>query len=599
MEISGQLFPLVVLIDGHYAIQSKSSHSETYLPGFNAVQGDDLSLVVSTHISKHHAAIVSNDGQATGKPDKTAKHILAESISSGEPGILEWTEETGNITRMRILPAADKKSAYVIFEDISAEWKQKNMLAVRRVFEELIKDLSQVLADIQFLDNRWLRYFLKKLACFLGADKSFLVMDKTNKQEEWVAFTYPVPSENEESQGPDMDSLSIRAVAEKVHEIAGPGYPVFYHAPDAKESPFTRELEKFYQEHIQHKTGPCIILPFAAHGRFIGFFLFTCLEGKSFTWPEQFLDILSHISTMVAVRIDREAALRELQETKEDRQKLQDRFILAQKMDAIGRLAAGIAHDFNNILGGILGHAALLLEEAKTHPVVPYYAEGIIKATERASVLTQQLLVFSKKQNVAPRNIEPNKALSEATKMIRRVLGEDIIFSFDPAPLVAPILFDPSQFDHVILNVVVNSREAMPKGGTLSISTYMVKAKDLPEAFAEKATVTDYVCIRITDTGSGMDDKTKTSLFEPFFTTRQNEGHRGLGLSTVYSIIIQNQGFIHVDTSEGQGTTVRLFIPGVLNQSEAAEKPATLMDFSSKTILVVEDEPDLRTILIR
>jgi PAS domain S-box-containing protein len=286
-----------------------------------------------------------------------------------------------------------------------------------------------------------------------------------------------------------------------------------------------------------------------------------------------------------------EAALRALEE--QHRQ--------AQKMEAIGRLASGVAHDFNNLLTAILGSAELLLEDLPADHPGRVEAEETRKAALRAADLTRQLLAFSRQQVLVPQVLDLNAVVTNVDKMLRRVIGEDVELRTVQAPGIDAVRADPGQLEQVLLNLAVNARDAMPRGGELTIETANV---DLDAAYVAEhpaATPGRYVTFAVRDTGTGMDAETQARLFEPFFTTKEKGKGTGLGLATVYGIVKQSGGHISVRSEPGQGTTVTVCLPRVEAPIEPITSPARPSGSlrGSETILVVEDQEEVRKLTRR
>jgi two-component system, cell cycle sensor histidine kinase and response regulator CckA len=279
-----------------------------------------------------------------------------------------------------------------------------------------------------------------------------------------------------------------------------------------------------------------------------------------------------------------------------ERRSLERQVLQAQKMDAIGRLAGGVAHDFNNLLAVILGHSELLAEQAGRGTKLENSAEAIRKAAERGASLTLQLLAFSRKQIVEPKILDMNKALVELERLVRRIIREDIGLSVKQGRSLGRMRIDPGQFDQVLMNLIVNARDAMPKGGKLVLETANV---DLDETYARQhieLAPGPYVMLAVSDTGTGMDSTTLSRIFEPFFTTKEKGQGTGLGLSTVYGIVKQAGGHIFAYSEPGAGTTMRLYFPRV-EDGAAEESPSVArgeVESGTETILVVEDESALR-----
>ncbi len=266
-------------------------------------------------------------------------------------------------------------------------------------------------------------------------------------------------------------------------------------------------------------------------------------------------------------------------------------------MEAIGRLAGGIAHDFNNLLMVISGYSEFLLERLGPDPRLRGPAQEISNATRRATSLTRQLLAFSRKQILAPKVLDLNEVVTENLKMLTRMIGEDIDLVMVPAPAVGAVRADPGQIDQVIMNLAVNARDAMPQGGKLTIETANVTLDDNFARMHQPVVPGDYVMLSISDTGIGMDNETQSRIFEPFFTTKGAKG-TGLGLSTVYGIVKQSGAYIFVDSQPQRGTAFRAYFPRADVREEPVPAPENLglprADRGQETILLVEDEPNLR-----
>ncbi|MGC2476527.1 MAG: PAS domain S-box protein, partial [Candidatus Sulfotelmatobacter sp.] len=275
-----------------------------------------------------------------------------------------------------------------------------------------------------------------------------------------------------------------------------------------------------------------------------------------------------------------------------DQRQLEEQFRQAQKMEAMGRLAGGIAHDFNNLLGVIIGYSDLLLAALDSDVSSHTKAQEIKNAGQRAASLTTQLLAFSRKQVLSPRVLNVNTVVNETSKLLTRVLGEDIELTTRLAPELAHIKADPAQIEQVIMNLAINARDAMPNGGNLVIET---SNAELDHQVVQQAQPGHYVLLSIIDTGSGMDKATLSRIFEPFFTTKEVGKGTGLGLATVYGIVQQSGGYIWVSSEVGKGATFNIYLPAVEEKIEevAAESTVTF-PMGAETILLVEDEPSLR-----
>jgi PAS domain S-box-containing protein len=268
----------------------------------------------------------------------------------------------------------------------------------------------------------------------------------------------------------------------------------------------------------------------------------------------------------------------------------------AQKMQAIGHLAAGVAHDFRNILTVIQGHSNLrLLDRGLDSKVVASFEE-ITAAVERASKLTRQLLAFSRKQIIQLQAVDLNDLIKQLSSMLTRLIGENIDFKCNYAAGLPSIEADVCSVEQVVMNLVVNARDAMPHGGKLTITTGIVSINDAYTVNNPEAAPGDFVCLQVTDTGCGMDESTKQRLFEPFFTTKEVGKGTGMGLATSYGILKQHNGWIEVESVPQKGTTFRVYLPASKKTVLPAEKKTHLPgNFGGKeTILVVEDEEPVR-----
>ncbi len=283
-----------------------------------------------------------------------------------------------------------------------------------------------------------------------------------------------------------------------------------------------------------------------------------------------------------------------------ERSALEGQLAQAQKLEAIGRLAGGLAHDFNNLLGVILGCGEHLLDEL--HPGDPLLEDvrQIVDAARRSATMTRQLLAFSRRQALKPQVVILNDNLRQMEKMLRRLIGEDIQIELSLREDLAPVMVDPGQMDQVILNLVVNARDAMPEGGKLVLQTDNVNLVEADTLARPGIAPGRYVRLAVSDTGCGMEPEVMNRIFEPFFSTKGAERGTGLGLSTVYGIVRQSGGYVRVDSLPGRGTTFEVYLP----QSEAEPRAQTPREGGARPgagehLLVVEDDPSLRALLNR
>ena len=277
----------------------------------------------------------------------------------------------------------------------------------------------------------------------------------------------------------------------------------------------------------------------------------------------------------------------------------EEQFRQSQKMEAVGQLAGGIAHDFNNLLTSILGYSQLVLEEVGEDSALAADIQEIQKAGDRARGLTAQLLAFSRKQVLLPQILSVNAVVSEVQRMLRRVIGEDIRFEIDADPCVKPVKADPGQIHQVLMNLAINARDAMPRGGTLRITTANAMASVGEHRLGIAAPPQQCVALTVSDTGCGMSPAVRARIFEPFFTTKGPGKGTGLGLSMVYGVVAESGGRISVESERDRGTTFTIHLPVAGEEAAGVTAaPAALPQLrGTETILLVEDEEPIRALV--
>ena len=275
--------------------------------------------------------------------------------------------------------------------------------------------------------------------------------------------------------------------------------------------------------------------------------------------------------------------------------KIEDQLRQSQKMEAVGRLAGGVAHDFNNLLGIVTACSELLRHRVDSESLE--YIDNIHEAARRGAALTRQLLAFSRRQPVQTQLLDLNERLKEVSKLLRPLMGDDVEIALLPRSATAIVEADPGQLDQIVMNLAVNARDALPRGGKLSLETGV---SDFDEAFAREhpgLTAGRYVMLAVSDNGIGMDEATRSRIFEPFFTTKEIGKGSGLGLATVYGIVKQSGGHIWVYSEPGRGTTFKIYLPSAeykLGTAPAAQAEALPRRREGVTILLVEDDVVMR-----
>ena len=280
-------------------------------------------------------------------------------------------------------------------------------------------------------------------------------------------------------------------------------------------------------------------------------------------------------------------------QAEEEQQKLKMQLQQAHKMEAVGRLAGGVAHDYNNMLSVILGYTELIRAKLPAADPLQDDLSEIFKAANRSADITRQLLAFARKQAIVPKVVDLNANIESMLKMLRRLIGENIGLSWQPAGSLWPVKIDPAQLDQMLANLCVNARDAIAGVGSVVIETGNVEIDDAYCTTHNGFLPGDFVRLIISDTGSGMDQETIQNIFEPFFTTKKMDEGTGLGLATVFGIVKQNQGFINVYSEVGKGTAFSIYLPRFIGdfQKEAVPKAGNFLTGNGETVLLVEDEP--------
>ena len=352
-------------------------------------------------------------------------------------------------------------------------------------------------------------------------------------------------------------------------------------------------VNQMYESGVVEKSGTrsasWLGVPLRTHSQTIGVLAVQHYEDKH-AYDQRDLELLGSVGSQIALAIERKRAESELRNTESQLRQ-------SQKMDAIGRLAGGVAHDFNNLLTAIMGYSDLTLQRLEQDSPLRHRIEEIKKAGERAARLTQQLLAFSRKQILQPKVLDLNSVIIEMTKMLQRLIGEDIVLQTALDKSLGQVKADSGQVEQVLLNLVVNARDAMPQGGHLIIETSNVFLDWTHAKTHAMVCPAHYVMLSVSDTGCGMDAETQARIFEPFFTTKEAAKGTGLGLSTVYGIVKQSEGSIWVYSEPGKGTTFKIYLPRIDEvKTDTLDEEFESARKGHETILLVEDEDVVRAL---
>jgi PAS domain S-box-containing protein len=330
-----------------------------------------------------------------------------------------------------------------------------------------------------------------------------------------------------------------------------------------------------------------VSLPLNVRGQCVG--VFNLYAGVTDFFDEGELRLLDDLAADISFAM-------EVSQQEMERRQLEEQFRQAQKMDSIGQLAGGVAHDFNNMLAVIQMQADLLKTTCKVSTAQTEFVDEIIAATQRATALTRQLLTFSRKQTIQQEDLDLNESINSMTKLLRRTLGANIQMQFKFAMQKLMVHADAGMMDQVLMNLAVNSRDAMPNGGKLIIETSSVEFDQQDASQSAKIRPGSYVCLFVSDTGCGIPPENLPRIFEPFFTTKGVGKGTGLGLATVFGIVNQHQGWVDVYSEVGQGTTFRVYLPRLMKtvESQKVDASPTALPGGSETILLVEDDAFFR-----
>jgi signal transduction histidine kinase/CheY-like chemotaxis protein len=377
------------------------------------------------------------------------------------------------------------------------------------------------------------------------------------------------------------------------------------YSPITKQMIWSEEMFRIFEQNSQNGAPSYLGLQSLIHSEdrisFDSAIQKAVLDGEGFEMELRIIrpdGRLRHVLSRVEVRIERNGEIIQVMGIAQDiseQKNIELQLHQSQKMEAVGQLAGGIAHDFNNILTAIIGYISLMRMKMEEADPLQHYAEQILSSSEKAAVLTQSLLAFSRKQMINPQPVDLNDVLKNGQKLLRSFVREDIEFVMELCPEPFIIMADSIQLEQVFMNLVANARDAMPDGGTLAMRTEIFSMDDEfhhAHGYGKPGT---YAILSVTDTGTGIDEKTRDKIFEPFFTTKEIGKGTGLGLAMVYGIIKQHDGYINVYSEPGLGTTFRIYLPLVSQDIQEIEKAETLFPTGDgETVLLAEDSDCVR-----
>ncbi|MDF1552983.1 MAG: ATP-binding protein [Deferrisomatales bacterium] len=578
----------------------------------HGVQENDCSGAITYSNRAHHRMLGYGEGELHGKKiwdvlpspaerDSLRDHLarLVEEQPPPAPYLATNRREDGSLIELQIDWDYERDTAGIlrgfisVITDVTGRKRAEEDLRHRTHGLTALLEVSKRLAET--LDtNRVLQAAVDGVTELIGLDTAAVYL--LDGEELYLRATTP-------PLAPGFpDALRVASLADHPHiaRVMASGEPLL--EADFATANLT-PAERFVVE--QRNLGTALYVPLVVDAHAIGAFIVGSVQKPSHI-PDWGVDLARTLANLSALAVRNaqlyddgqkyasqlQQALADRIEAEEERKELNAQLAQAQKMESIGRLAGGVAHDFNNMLSVILGHADLALHglDAK-HPLHRHLTQ-ISNAAQRSSELTRQLLAFARKQTIAPKVIDLNAVVGTMLNMLHRLIGEDIDLSWWPGEGIGLVKVDPAQVDQILANLCVNARDAIAGSGKITIET---SDATLDEAYCSvhpECLPGAYVVVAVSDDGSGMNEETLTHAFEPFFSTKEAGRGTGLGLATVYGIVKQNGGFIHVYSEPGRGTTFRIYLCRYDTEGEAErfdDRPPVAVG-GDETILLVEDE---------
>ncbi len=548
-----------LLVDDGYAVAYANDSWNQTIGGFDKIEGREFKRLFP---DENQAAEVHN--------------LLGRTFADRKPRTRKLSLNTGRVQiwgrmHLRSIRLGRRRYILMLYQDLTVEKEQLNL--IRKHSEELRIAHDQLEKRVEARTAE-----LKQANALLLAEIAERKRTEQALRESEANYRAIFDAANDAILVQDVDTFQILDANKKVSEIFG-------YTPD--------ELRNLTLHHLRADDETC-------SGDDPSKWLKKAVEGT----PQLFeLNCRNKAGTSFWVEVNLKGAViggyhRLLAVVRDitERKQLEEQLRQAQKMEAVGRLAGGVAHDFNNLLTAILGHSKMLQLQMSHDPTQRRKLEKIIEGAQRATDLTQQLLAFSRKQVLEVKVLDLNEVIGRIEGTLRGILGDTIQVIMLPDPTIPKVKADRDQIAHIMLNLTVNARDAMPKGGELIIETANVSVDEQSARMIADMEPGEYVMLAVSDTGLGMDDETVSRIFEPFFTTKKEGQGTGLGLAMMYVILKQHRGHVIVRSEPGMGSTFKMFWPAFMENEDTAQPPLEITGNypGEETVLLVEDESLVR-----